>query len=87
MGRTVVDAGVKRQRRKRGRVDIYETQRRMVGHQVASAIFAVLALAACRLLERGEMFGPAVSRMLSGFQSVKALTGAADHDRQDRQWQ
>jgi hypothetical protein len=28
---------------------------------------------------------PAVTRTASGFQSVKALTGPADHERQDRQ--
>src|SRR5262245_31535989 len=30
---------------------------------------------------------PAVTRTASGFQSVKALTGPPDHERQDRQWQ
>ena len=78
-----MDAGLIWQRRQRGRVNVYETHQRMVGHQVASAIFAVLALAACRFRERGYMFGSG----RAGFQSVKALTGAADQERQDRQWQ
>jgi hypothetical protein len=30
---------------------------------------------------------PAVTRTAPGFQSVKALTGPADHDRHDPQWQ
>jgi hypothetical protein len=30
---------------------------------------------------------PEVTRTASGFHRVKALTGAADHERHDRQWQ
>ena len=79
--------GLKRQCRQRGRVDIYETHWRMVGHQVASAFFAVLPLTSCGLLERSNIFASGLDLYGIRLPEREGVDGPADHERQDRQWQ
>jgi hypothetical protein len=38
-------------------------------------------------IKRARALAPFVTLTFSGFHKVKALTGAADHDRQELQWQ
>src|SRR6266851_1981354 len=52
-----VDARAKLQRRQCGRKHIDQSQRRVIGHQMAPAFLAVLPLAHCRLLEHANMLG------------------------------
>jgi len=54
---------------------------------MTAASSAILPLTEFHLLERREMFRPAVTRTASAFQSVKAFTGLADQDLHDWQWQ
>ena len=46
-----------------------------------------MAMVLLGLVVGADLIGSFVTFTFSGFQSVKALTGDAAHDLQDRQWQ
>ena len=83
-----VNAGGEGQRRDGRGEYVDEAERRMVGHQMAAAFRAVLALAERGLLERRHVLGTGGDPCgAAGFQRLNALTGPPDHDQQERQWQ
>ena len=59
-GLSIVDVNTwdELERRKCGRKHIYQTERRVIGHQMASAFFAELALTHWRLLKHANMLCP-----------------------------
>ena len=52
-----VDGGLKRQPRKIGNVNIHETQRRMIGKHMPTALFTLLAIALFCEMELANLVG------------------------------
>src|SRR3954468_9890497 len=73
--------------RNSSRIDIDQAPKRMVGHQMSTALRAVLPVASLRFHEVPDELAPFVTFTFSGFHSVNAFTGAADQERQESQWQ
>jgi len=59
----------------------------MIVHEMATTFLAVLPLTEFGLLERGNMFRTAGNPHRIRLPKVKAVTGAADQDLHDWQWQ
>jgi len=68
-------------------IDVNHLQRGMIGHQVAAAEPAELTMVHIGLSYVAIFSAPFVIATPSGGESVNALTGPADQDRHDRQWQ
>jgi hypothetical protein len=67
--------------------DVDKTERRVVGHQVAAALEAILALAHRGLGEGREMLLAGCHPHGIGLPEREGVDGPPDQERQDRQWQ
>src|SRR4051794_38298553 len=82
LGVVDVHARLERKRRDGRGENVDKAERWVIGHEMAAALGAELALAQRRLCS-----DPAFTRTASGFQRLNAFTGPPDHERHERQWQ
>lgn len=82
-----MNAGVELQCWNCGGIDVDQTNDRIISHDVAAAFHAVLTAASFRLHKAGDGFRALRYRHVFRLPQRKALTGAADQERQELQWQ